>query len=264
MVWGVYMNSFLKQGLLFIIIYLIFKCYKGKNIDISGEAPKFNEKQKTTLVIIIVCVITTVFAQMSKTLFPGVSLFKMLNKIFQPQTTFLMGIVACEFLKVGNYKQALRNIPQNTIMLIGGMCMLMEVSAKAGLVDTVAGYMSDSMPAFLIPAILCLFAGFLSAFSSGTSVVCPLLFPLVPGLCAMNASLNPIALFSCIFIGAMSTAISPFSSAGAQMLSFCPDEDVQSKLAFKQLISAVCVCVVCAVLCSAGLFNIIPMMFNVY
>lgn len=263
LVWGVYMNAFLKQLLLFLAIYFIFKCFKGKDIDVSTEAPQFDQKQKTTLVIIITCVCITVLAQVLKTLAPSVGLFKTLNKIFQPQITFLMGIIAMMLAKVGDYKKALRNIPQNTILLIGGMSMIMEVATKAGLVSTVGGYVSENLPPFLIPAALCLFAGFLSAFSSGTSVVCPLLFPLVPALCA-GTGLNPVALFSCIYVGAMSTAISPFSSAGAQMLSFCPDENAQSKLSFQLLISAVVVCIVCSVLSSLGLFNIIASMFNIY
>ena len=263
MVWGVYMNAFLKQLLLFLAVYFIFKCFKGKNIDVSGEPPKFNDKQKTTLKIILACVLITVFAQVFKTLWPKVALFKTLNQIFQPQITFLMGIVAMILAKVSDYKQAIKNIPQNTIMLIGGMSMLMEVATQAGLVETVGGYVSENLPTFLIPAALCLFAGFLSAFSSGTSVVCPLLYPLVPKLCE-GTGLNAIVLFSCIFVGAMSTAISPFSSAGAQMLSFCPSEEVQSKLSFQLLISAVVVCIVCAILSSLGLFNIIASLFQIY
>ena len=263
LVWGVYMNAFLKQALLFLAVYFLFKCYKGKDIDTSGEAPKFNRDQKTTLIIILCCVAITVLAQIFATLAPKVAFFKLLKKIFQPQITFLFGIVACMLFKVGNYKKALQNIPQNSILLIGGMCMLMEVATKAGLVDTVGGYVSENLPAFLIPAALCLFAGFLSAFSSGTSVVCPLLFPLVPALCA-GTGLNPVALFSCIYVGAMSTAISPFSSAGAQKLSFCPDEEVQSKLAYQLLVAAVVVCLVCSLLSSLGLFNIIASLFKIY
>lgn len=69
----------------------------------------------------------------------------------------------------------------------------------------------------------------MSFFSSTTGVVCPALFPLIPGLSA-TTGLGAANLFTCTVLGAQSSAISPFSSGGSLILGSCGNEEERSGL----------------------------------
>jgi len=60
-------------------------------------------------------------------------------------------------------------------------------------------------------------------------VVCPALFPLIPGLSA-TTGLGAANLFTCTVLGAQSSAISPFSSGGSLILGSCGNEEERSSL----------------------------------
>ena len=145
------------------------------------------------------------------------------------QSVMVFAAILSVFLKLGDEREVIRKIPMNTLILIAGMSMLLGVAKDAGMTDAIANIMSNSIPKALVPASLVGFAAFLSFFSSGTGVVCPLLYPMVEGLAA-NLGLNPVMLFSCIFIGAMSSSVSPFSTGGAMTIAGCPDMKVKDQL----------------------------------
>ena len=90
-------------------------------------------------------------------------------------------------------------------------------------------------------------AAFMSFFSSTTGVVCPALFPLIPGIAAATG-LNPIALFACTILGAQSSAISPFSSGGSLILGSYGNDEERNKLFNRLLFVAVPISVGCAAL----------------
>lgn len=69
---------------------------------------------------------------------------------------------------------------------------------------------------------------------------------------AIAAGINPLILFTCIVIGAQSSAISPFSSGGSLVLGSCATEEERSKMFPKLLFRAVPISVL-----SATVFNVI-------
>jgi len=91
----------------------------------------------------------------------------------------------------------------------------------------------------------------MSFFSSTLGVVCPALYPLVPTL-AQATGINPLILFTCIVIGAQSSAISPFSSGGSLILGSCTSEEERTLMFPKLLFVAVPVSIL-----SSTLFNLI-------
>ena len=173
----------------------------------------------------------------------------------QPQAVMVFAAICSVFLKLGDEKEVVRRIPMNTLILIAGMSMLLGVAKDAGMTDAIAGIMSNSIPRARVPAALVGFAAFLSFFSSGTGVVCPLLYPMVEGLAA-NLGLNPVMLFSCIFIGAMSSSVSPFSTGGAMTIAGCPDAKVKDQLSTWMIPVAVIIPVAVAVAATLGLFHL--------
>lgn len=261
---GVYANAFLKQFLMIVVVFIFFRVWKSaKALEDLGEAPKFNEVQKKNITLVGVIIVFTLVFQILAALVKGNAFIDLMGKIAQPQIVFTAGIVIADLMKLGKFREATNRVPWNTIMLVGGMTMLMQVASAAGMVDAVAEIMTNNFPTFLIPGALCLFAGFLSFFSGGISVVCPLLYPIAAGMAAAS-DLNAVALCSAIFVGAMSTAISPFSTAGSQLLASVPDEEWQDKMYIPQMIWAVGVLIVASILSSLGLWNIIGNMIPVF
>lgn len=172
----------------------------------------------------------------------------------QPQSVMVIAAILSVFLNLGSEKDVIRKIPMNTIILIAGMYMLLSVAKDAGMTDTIANIMSNNIPAFLVPAALVGFAAFLSFFSSGTGVVCPLLYPMVEGL-STALGLNPVMLFSCVFVGAMSSSVSPFSTGGAMTIAGCQDEKVKDQLSTWMIPVAIIIPVCVAIAATLGLFG---------
>ena len=115
-------------------------------------------------------------------------------------------------------------MPWGTLIMICGVGMLISVAIKAGTVKLIAGFVTDTIPAPVVPIVMAAIGGFMSFFSSTMGVVTPALFPLVPNL-AEASGIDAAVLFSAIVIGAQATAISPFSSGGSLVLSTVSEEE---------------------------------------
>ena len=135
--------------------------------------------------------------------------------------------------------------------MICGVGMLINVAIEAGTIDLLASWAGSSLPVWLIPLAFSLVGAIMSFFSSTLGVVCPALFPLVPSLAAATG-INPMILFTCIVIGAQSSAISPFSSGGSLILGSCHTEEDRTTMFPRLLFIAVPVSII-----SATVFNLI-------
>ena len=143
-----------------------------------------------------------------------------------------------------------------TILTIAGVCFLMEIAKKNVLLDTVVAiFQGGTIPTFLIAPVFCFIAAFLSIFASGTSVVLPLLFPMVPALVAATG-VNSVALYAAAQIGALATPISPFSTAGAQFVGLAPNDELSDKLVKQQFVLALVMMVLTSIAALFGLCNI--------
>jgi len=251
---GIYtwINSAIIVVITLAFYYIIRKGYKAQKINVA-EAPKFNEIQKKTCAIIIAAFVLMVFPPILNTWFPSPAM-KAINNFCQPQVIMIIGAVLCALLKLGDEKVVIRKMPISTIVMIIGVYTLIKVAAAAGLVDVIANLLTSAIPAWLVPGAIVVFAGFLSFFSSSTSTVMPLMYPLVPTLAA-TTGLNPVALYTCIFFGGLATACSPFSTGGAICIAACPDNDVKELLSEKMIIVALVVPVLTFIAAEIGLFN---------
>ena len=159
-------------------------------------------------------------------------------------------------MNIANPKKVLQKMPMGTVFTIAGVCFLMELAKKVGLLESVvAVFEGGNIPSFLIAPVFCLIAAFLSLFASGTSVVLPLLFPMVPAL-ATATGLNVVALYTAAQIGALSTPISPFSTAGAQFVGLAPDDKLADSLVKQQFVLAIVMMVLTSIAALLGLCNI--------
>lgn len=193
-----------------------------------------------------------------------VLLFPVLNVIVPENETIAfinskldVGLVAIVFsvialfLDLAPQKEVIARIPWNTILMICGVGMLIQVAVKAGTLDQMAAWAGSSLPAWSIPVAFSLIGAIMSFFSSTLGVVCPALFPLVPGL-SEAAGLNPLILYTCIVVGAQSSAISPFSSGGSLVMGACSTEEERNRMFPRLLFLAVPVSVA-----SATVFNFV-------
>ena len=156
-------------------------------------------------------------------------------------------------LNLADQKSLIAKVPWNTLVMIGGVGMLVQVAVKAGTVDMLASWVSSSIPVICVPLFLCLLGCFMSFFSSTIGVVTPALFPTIPAISAATGW-SPMVLFTVIVIGAQASAISPFSSNGSIILGTCSSEQDRNSLFGRMIFEAVpkCFCsaaIACIVLC---------------
>lgn len=223
---GVFLASFVIPLIVLAVMILVTKHDTSGAVEIS-EPEAFDTKQSRTLTLIFLMVATVLLFPVLHMIFPKAAMLTSLNKTIDVGLVAILFTIIGLFLKIGDEKDIIKNVPWGTIIMICGVGMLISVAIKAGTVKMIASFVSSSIPVPLVPIVMAVIGGFMSFFSSTMGVVTPALFPLVPGL-ETATGIPAVILFSCIVIGAQATAISPFSSGGSLMLSAVGDEERES------------------------------------
>ena len=125
-------------------------------------------------------------------------------------------------LKVGTEKEALGSVPWNTILLISGMGILMNLIVKLDGIKLLADILSLLMNEKTVAAILALSSGILSLFSSTSGVVMPTMIPTIPRIIETLgiAGVVPSALLlSAVINGSSPSGMSPLSTGGAFVMA---------------------------------------------
>ncbi|WP_333651600.1 SLC13 family permease [Lacrimispora sp.] len=222
----------------------------GKGV--SFEKPEsFTDKQKTTLRLIISMILLVLIFPVLHIIMPGSDVISRINGRIDVGLAAVIFSVIALMLKLAPQKEVIAKVPWNTIIMICGVGMLIGVAIEAGTIDLLSSYASSSLPVWLIPIAFSVIGAVMSFFSSTLGVVCPALFPIVPALAA-GTGINPLILFTCIVIGAQSSAISPFSSGGSLVLGSCGSEEERSRMFPRLLFLAV----PCSVLAST-VYNLV-------
>lgn len=215
-----FFHGFLVFTLVFILSYIIFRGYRVKADTVARPEP-FEGKQKATLGIIILYVSVMVLVPLLHLVIPEGPVIDLFAKNLNiALVSFFFALVSILF-KVGDEKKAFLRVPWGTLVTLCGMCMLIAIVTESGTVKVVSDYLSSNVSDIFSPALFSLFSGIMSFFVSGF-VVNTTFFPLVPGVVA--GGIDPGLLFSAIAVGAMGTAVSPFSSMGAMAVSLVDDE----------------------------------------
>ncbi|MGL5122766.1 MAG: SLC13 family permease [Fusobacteriaceae bacterium] len=198
------LNTFLATAFAGFISYFFLKGYKLKTIIKEKEKFYFNKEQKITLLSIFIMVI-------------GVAAFS-INIGF---LSFLISVCLI-LLKIGKEKDALNSIPWNTLLLISGMGILMNLVVILGGIKILADLLTLLMSPKTAGPILGLTSGVMSLFSSTSGVVMPTMIPTIPiiqeGLGFQN--LVPASLLiSAIINGSSPAGLSPVSTGGAFVMA---------------------------------------------
>ena len=131
--------------------------------------------------------------------------------------SFVVGMVLI-MAGCGEDKKVIKSIPWNTILLVLGVGVLMNIVKLSGGVDLLAEYIANASSAKTISPIMNGAAGVMSFFASGLGVVFPTLIPTVGGI-AQNLGVNAEELMASVVIGGTIAGFTPISTAGALILA---------------------------------------------
>lgn len=226
----------------------------NRNIGKGGSFDKpepFTGKQKQNLYLMISMILVVLIFPIMNIMIPGNTTISYVNSKLDVGLVAIIFSVIALFLKLAPQKDVIAKVPWNTIIMICGVGMLIQVAIEAGTIDLLASWAGSNLPVWAVPVAFSVVGAIMSFFSSTLGVVCPALFPLVPALAA-STGINPLIIFTCIVIGAQSSAISPFSSGGSLVLGSCPSEEERTAMFPRLLFLAVPISVL-----SSTLFNFI-------
>lgn len=201
-------NDFLLNGVFSftvyaVIVYMWLGGYKLRAADDLGEKviPSFNRKQLLTIAGIVAMVFMV-----------------MLLHINVGLVSFAVAAVL-SFLRVSEEAKAIRHIPWNTLLLITGVGVLMQLIIDLGGINILSAALVSIMSAKSAAAVMGLTSGIMSWFSSSSGVVMPTLLPTVPHIAQQLGGVNELELASSITTISHVAAISPLSTGGALALA---------------------------------------------
>ena len=201
-------NDFLLNGVFSftvyaVIVYVWLGGYKLRAAENVGEKviPSFNRKQLLTIAGIVAMVFMV-----------------MLLHINVGLVSFAVAAVL-SFLRVSEEAKAIRHIPWNTLLLITGVGVLMQLIIDLGGINVLSAALVSIMSAKSAAAVMGLTSGIMSWFSSSSGVVMPTLLPTVPHIAQQLGGVNELELASSITTISHVAAISPLSTGGALALA---------------------------------------------
>ena len=248
----IFAGSVLFSLLLIAAFRYIPKSNRTIGKGVTFEKPEaFTDKQRINLYLMIAMIIVVLIFPILHIVMPNAEVITFINSKMDVGLVAVLFSVIAMFFGLAPQKDVIAKVPWNTIIMICGVGMLINVAIEAGTIDLLAAWAGSSLPTWIVPIAFSIIGAIMSFFSSTLGVVCPALFPLVPTL-AGTTGINPLILFACIVIGAQSSAISPFSSGGSLVLGFCSTEEERNEMFPKLLFVAVPVSVL-----SSVVFNLI-------
>lgn len=221
----------------FLVLFSLFGGWKIKTSEAQAETTvqALVAKQWLTLVVIT-----------------GVILAAMILKYDIGLCAILGGSILL-LCKVADQKPVIAGIPWGTLLLVGGVSVLIKVIDTAGGITLLSDLLSKLMNGQTAGSVMAVSAGLLSAVSSASGVVMPTLIPTAPAVAAGLSGVLPIVLVTGVVVGAHIVTISPLSTIGALGLSSANAETDKNKLFGQMLICAVISLVVAFAM---GLFGV--------
>ena len=242
-----------------LILLILWNSRRNKdaNHELKLEKPEpFTSKQTISLSLVGVMIIIVLGFPMLQGFFPNVEWITFVNSKIDISFIALLLALVSYMLKLADPKEVTKSIPWNTIWLVCGVGVLVEVAVEAGAIEVLSGFV-NSFPPILIPVAMCFIGGIMSFFSSTLGVVAPLMFPMVVAI-SITSGISPSLLFVATIIGAQSTTLAPFSTGGTLIMSSSAlDDDERESLYHSFLYIATPLCLLFA--CVATL--IIQMFF---
>lgn len=194
-------NTLIGSLILSVIVFLFYKGYKvkgNKTLEESVQIEKFNKNQIIALFSIAVMLVGVIFLSMDVGL-----------------ASFIVS-AALILIGVGDQKAAIKGIPWNTLILVCGVGVLMNLVISTGGIELLASFMSSVMTERTAAPIAGLVAGGMSWFSSTMGVVLPTLLPTIGTIVTdVGGKVSAVEILSTIAIVSSCAGFSPASTVGA-------------------------------------------------
>lgn len=148
------------------------------------------------------------------------------SDILNPIFLCFLGVCLAIIFKIGDEKEAFRNIPWDIVFMICGLGMLIALAKEAGAIDKLSIYINSvSTDEHTIAYLLGISSSTMSIFSSTLGVVIPTFFPIIP-----NLNIDIALGLSIVVCFATFTGYSPFSTGGALVLAGTKDPKESKEL----------------------------------
>lgn len=188
-----------------LLIYLFYKSYRvhiPAGLNLSAKEEKFTKNQIISLLGILAMLILIIFVKINVGL-----------------AAFFVGAVLV-FFNVAEESSVIKAVPWNTVMLVLGVGVLMNLVKEMGGIDLLSNLLASIMTPRTAAPIMGVSAGLLSWVSSALGVVYPTLVPTVGGIVAkLGGGTSAAALIAAIGAGGSCAGISPASTGGALILA---------------------------------------------
>ena len=241
-----FMTAFLLQSIVFVVWYVASGWLKMKPVqEVShAQAEKFTSGNYITLAgVLFMVVLTLVF------------------KIDVGLAGFAASFILFLIPGVIEEKKAIAGVPWGTLLMIGGMGILISMVQTLGGIELISDALASVMNVRTAAGVMSATASVMSVVSSTTGVVMPTLIPTVPGIIESLGGGNAEALIYAITLGASQTAISPLSTGGALVLAaygniYHPTEQERSKVFVQLFAYAIGMMVMFALFGLAGMYEL--------
>jgi len=233
--WPTFINNFVAESFVGIGGYFLLGGTKllarGGTASAEAETHTWSWQQKLTLVL-IACWILSVF----------------FFKVDVGMGAFIAAAVLT-LSRAAEEEQAVKSIPWNTIIMVGGVTVLISILEKTGGMDLFTGILTRFSTPDTITGVIAFVTGVISVYSSSSGVVLPAFLPTIPGIIENLGGGDPMAIAASINVGAHLVDVSPLSTLGALCIAAAPVHENRTQLFNKLLLWGLSMSVVGAVVC---------------
>jgi di/tricarboxylate transporter len=233
--WPTFINNFVAESFVGIGGYFLLGgtrlLARGGTASVEADAQAWSWQQKLTLVL-IACWILSVF----------------FFKVDVGMGAFIAAAVLT-LSRAADEEQAVKSIPWNTIIMVGGVTVLISILEKTGGMDLFTGILTRFSTPDTITGVIAFVTGVISVYSSSSGVVLPAFLPTIPGIIENLGGGDPMAIAASINVGAHLVDVSPLSTLGALCIAAAPAHENRTQLFNKLLLWGLSMSVVGAVVC---------------
>lgn len=203
----------------FTIVYFVFKGYKLNRME-GGEREKVESFTFTDIATYVAII--------------GFAVAAIVGGFDAGMCAIVAACLLAAVTKADVGKVIKTRVAWNTLILLAGMGILINVVNEAGGIDLIVNFFSKFMTKKTAGPCVALMAACMSLISSATGVVYPALIPTVPAIAVATGASTQI-LVDAIAYGALQTGISPFSVTGGLILAL-GGEEIDQKKTFVELL----------------------------
>lgn len=210
-----------------LMYFFVFKGYKVSAENVAIEKPEpYDDKQKKSLLLIVFFVLS-LLAPFLLDVFLDNAVVDALVKYNDVAFIAMIFAGISSLLKLAEEKKALTAVPWNTVVMVGGISIIVGLAVEAGTIDLLINVVNSTGNVAIVPGLMSAIASCMSLFSSTTGVVIPTLYPMVPSIGSTTGISAPL-LMAAINNGSGIVGMSPLSACGALIMGCLPEKDVSA------------------------------------